>query len=256
MRHPDNRAIKCGRPLIFLLLLCSLGGSPLYAQRLFSVSVESKTVHDGKMSRIDKDIYYRKDGNLNIRYKSPSAEEYYSTTSPFGFTSFYYPATKETVSIGRDMFRADDELLYLFASGAGEDLGLTRFGFFQKSSSKDGKFTVKRYEPREKGGKCARVELVLDENYLPVYCAYYDKKGRIITKTYLSGYTATKDFVFPHRVTEISYLLERKDSTVRLDIYSKLSLDETDEMFDFHIPSDAVVVDMKEGQKAFAKPKL
>jgi len=254
MKRFNLRAISFGRPLIFLFALCCFG-SAAYAQRLFSVSVESKTVNKGKMTIVNKDIYFSKDGNLNIRYTNASSQQYYSTTSPFGFTSIYYPATKEAGALNPELFKAEDELLYLFASGSGEDLGMARFGFVQKGSSKDGKFIVKRYEPKEKGSKCAWVELVLDDNYLPVYCAYYDKKDNIITKTYLSNYTSAKDFVFPLRVTEVSYLFEKNDSTVRLDLYRNLSVDTPDEMFNFHIPSDAKIVDLKEEAKSLSIKK-
>jgi len=254
MKLFNLRAISFGRPLIFLFTLCCFTYAAS-AQRLFSVSVESKTVHKGKMTIVNKDIYYRKDGNLNIRYTTSASQQYYSTTSPFGFTSIYHPSTKEASSLNPEFFKAEDELLFLFASGSGEDLGMARFGFVLKSTSKDGKFIVKRYEPKVKGGKCAWVELVLDENYLPVYCAYHDKKDKIITKTYLSNYTSAKDFVFPLRVTEISYLFEKNDSTVRLDLYRDLLVDTPDEMFNFHIPSDAKIVDLKEEAKSFSNQR-
>ena len=238
-----------------VILLLFTGGRIAYCQRLYSANAESKTLQDGKYAKINRQIYYRTGGNLNILYSNPSGEEYYSSTSPFGLTTFYYPATKESVTLGRDFFSADDELLCLFAGGGAEDLGLQRFGYLLKSSSKDGKYTVRRYEPREKGGRCARVELVLDESYLPVYCAYFDAKDKLLTKTYYSGYTFVKDFVFPQRVTEISYFGAKRDSTVRLDIYSRIKVDEPSPMFDFRVPSDAVSVDMKKGLEALVKKR-
>ena len=248
-----HRAINFGRPLIYLLLLCVTGAGSASAQRLYSVSVESVTVHDGKKTVLNKDIFYRRDGNLNIRYAPAGSKEYYSTTSTFGFTTVYYPTTNESVTLAPEMFAADDELLYLFATGGGEDLGMGRFGFVPKSTKKDGDFTVRRYEPREKAGTCAWVELVYGKDWLPVYCAYYDKKGKVITKTYLSDYTSQKGFFFPRRVTEVTFFMEKNDSTVRRDIYRSLKLDEPDEMFDFHIPSGAKPVDLQEGLKSLSK---
>ena len=62
-----------------------------------------------------------------------------------------------------------------------------------------------------------------------------------------------KGFAFPMRVTEITYLLEKNDSTVRLDIYKNLQVDVPDEQFGFHVPSGAKVIDMKEAVKAVKK---
>ena len=78
MKLFNLRAISFGRPLIFLFTLCCFACAAS-AQRLFSVSVESKTVHKGKMTIVNKDIYYRKDGNLNIRYTTSASQQYYST---------------------------------------------------------------------------------------------------------------------------------------------------------------------------------
>ena len=235
-----------------LALLLPAVSMPMYAQRLFHADVSSKTVSKGKMQAADKEIYYTKGGNLTIRWNRGLAT-YYTLSTPFGFTDIYYPASKESMTLDPQMFKMQDELLYVFAEGGAEDMGLGREDFVLKSSKKDGSFTVRRYEPRKGGGMCAWVELVSGADFLPVYVAYYNKKGKIITKTYLSGYTSVKGFAFPMRVTEISYLGEKKDSTVRLDIYRNLEVDVPNELFGFHIPSDAVPVDFKEGLKAAGK---
>ena len=249
-----NRAGVFARLFFFVTVLVSAGAIPASAQRLFHVDVQSKTVKDGKMKAADKEIYYTKGGNLNIRINS-GFQTYYSLSSPFGFTDIYYPASKEVFTLDPQMYAASDELLWLFAEGGIEDLGLGREGFVLKSSKKDGDYTVRRYEPKKSGGVCARAELAFDASRLPVCCTYYNKKGKVITRTYLSNYKSEKGFAFPMRVTEISYLLEKNDSTVRLDLYRNLEVDVPNEMYGFHVPSDAKRVDMKEALKSVKKAK-
>lgn len=231
------------------LTLCAV---PASAQRLFHADVQTKSVKDGKMKVSDREIYYTKGGNLNVRWNA-GLNTYYFLSSPFGFTDVYYPASNESMTLEPSIFKAQDELLWVFAEGGAEDLGLGREGFVLTSSKKDGPHTVRTYVPCQKGGMCIRVELVLDERHLPVYCAYYDKKGKVITKTYLSNYRTEKGFAFPMRVTEISYFMEKSDSTVKLDLYRDLEIDVPNEMYGFHVPSDAKIVDMKEGLKAMKK---
>ena len=252
MRLFDHRADGSVRPLIFLLALCFLGAGSSYAQRYFSIEEVSRTVHDKKSTVVDKGIYYTRGGSLNIKWNAGGLT-YYSLTSPFGFTDMYYPGTNEKMTLDAQMFNSRDELLYLFAEGGSEDLGMSRSGYVLKSSRKDGSYTVRRYEPARAGGMCAWVELALDESFRPVYCAYFNKKGGLITKTYLSHYTSVQGFSFPMRVTEISYLKDKNDSTVRLDVYRNLRIDEIDDMHVYHIPPGAVSVDIKEGLKALKK---
>ncbi len=226
--------------------------TPALAQRYFHADVESKTVHDRKMTVKGKSLYYTRGGSLNILWTS-GKDSYYSVTSPFGFTELYYPATNEKVTLDPQMYKASDELLWIFAEGHGADLGMNYSGFILKSSRKDGSNTVRTYVPSKGGGVCTRVELVLDRDALPVYCAYFNKKGKVITKTYLSRYISVKGFTFPTRVTEISWLKEKNDSTVTLDLYRNLEVDAPTPMHAFGIPPGATVVDMKEGLKAAAK---
>lgn len=238
--------------LFFCLALAFAGARPVAAQRLFSVEEQTKAVSDGKMRATDKALWYTRGGNLVVRWTS-NFNTYYTISTPYGFTDMYYPASNESTTLDRQMFNPADELLYVFAEGGAEDLGLSKQDFALKSSKKDGSYTVRRYEPRKSGGVCAWVELALDADALPACCTYYTKKGKVITKTYFSRYTTVKGFAFPMRVTEISYLMEKNDSTVRLDIYKNLQVDVPNEQFDFHIPSGAKVVDMKESLKALKK---
>ena len=204
------------------------------------------------MRAVDKALWYTRGGNLTIRW-TQSFNSYYTISTQFGFTDLYYPASNEVTTLDREMFNATDELLYVFAEGGAEDLGFSRQDFALKSSRRDGTFTIRRYEPLKAGAMCAWAELVLDADALPVQCSYFNKKGKVITRTYFSKYTTVKGFTFPMRVTEISYLLEKNDSTVRLDLYKNLQVDVPDEMYGFHVPSDAKVVDMKSGLKAMKK---
>ena len=254
MLNEAKWAVGTGRLFLILSVLCLLSAVPSRAQRFYHVDAVTKTVKDGKMKAAEKKIYYSKGGDLNILWQAGGLS-YYSTTTPFGFSKFYFPATNEVITLDPDMMKASDELLYLFADGGIEDLGLTREGFFLKSSKKDDGYIVRRFEPRKTGGMCAWVEIAYNSEYLPVYCAYFDKKGNIITKTYLSNYNSEKGFVFPMRVTEISYFKEKADSTVRLDIYKNLEIDVRSDTHSFHIPSGAVSVDMKDGLKAYLKQR-
>jgi hypothetical protein len=254
MLNISNRAVGTGRLFFIFAGLLMLGSLDLQAQRFFHVDVETKTVAKGKMRKTDKKIYYTKGGDLNILWET-NGTSYYSTTSAFGFSQFYYPATNEVVSLAPDMMKASDELLFQFAEFGPDDLGLSREGFFPKSTKKDGDYIVRTFEPRSSEAVCARVEIAYNSDYLPIYCAYFDKKGKIITKTYLSNYKVEKGFAFPMRVTEISYLKEKNDSTVRLDLYRNLEIDHRTDGHIFRVPSDAKPVDLKSGLKSMVKGK-
>ena len=93
------------------------------------------------------------------------------------------------------------------------------------------------YLPSVPGKGVAKVELVL-ENYLPIYLAYYNDKGAVVSRTYLSSYNRFSNLMLPLRVTSVQYT-SKKDSTLVRTIYSDVVVDGQDPMFDFKVPSDA-----------------
>ena len=76
------------------------------------------------------------------------------------------------------------------------------------------------------------------ENYLPIYLAYYDSAGSVVSRTYLSSYSRFSNLMLPLRVTSVQYMAKKDSSLVRT-VYSNVRIDTNDPMFGFKIPSDA-----------------
>lgn len=235
----SNRAARKGRPFIFLTALCMLlvNTGVCNAQRLVSADVQTSQVTAGKKSVVSKSIFCRNDGSFVSHYKS-GGREFYIVSSRLGVTKVYVPSTNEAMTDTQGMFSPKDELLYIFTTGGSQDLGLSEYGFRLKDTKKDGSYIVRNYVATKSGSKCERVEIAYKE-FLPVYAAYYDKKDKVITKTYFSQYSKTGTFAFPMRVTEVTYGKEKNDSTVKLDVYSNLKVDVDDPMFHYDVPSTA-----------------
>lgn len=178
--------------------------------------------------------------------------ELYFLVSRLGVVRMYSPMTNEVINDVQGMMSAEDELLYLFANGKGNDLGLSEYEYVISSSTREGEYLKRVFTAKSNASKCAKVEIAY-KNFLPICAIYYDKKGNVITKTYLSNYEMTGNFTFPKRVTEVTYFMEKGDSTVRLDLYSNIRVNQPDPMFDFEIPSDAKVLDMKDLTKELKK---
>ena len=251
----DNRirAALIVRPLFFLIALFFLSESLCSAQRQVSASVESKVLAKGKKTISKKDVFCKSDGSLVVHSYYDDADMYF-LVSRLGVVKLYSPATNEVLNDVQGIMEAKDELLYIFANGMGEDLGISQYEFVISDSKKEDGYLKRTFISKISSNKCAKVEVVY-KDYLPICAIYYDKKGRVLTKTYLSNYEATGNFIFPRRVTEITYFMEKGDSTVRLDLYSNIKVNEPAPEFDFVVPADAKPIDIKEIQKAFKNSK-
>lgn len=217
------------------LLLFALAFSAA-AQKRVSADVEVKTLADGKVTTVTKRVFCQGNGRLVTVFNTP--REYYMLTNLKGELKIYVPSSNEVFTrLDKDM-SSENELLYLFLSGRQDNLGLLQMGYTLQSSSFDAEGYLKRTYTTKKQNSAPRVELVL-KDYLPIYLAYLDGSGNILSKTYLSSYTKGSRLVFPTRVTEITYNLENRDSTVVRTIYSSVETDGSSPLFDYQVPAGA-----------------
>lgn len=233
--------IKGNRTILLAALLLCINAS---AQKRVSADVEVKQVYQGKVTTTTKSVYCANDGRLVVVFHTP--EEYYEITNAKGEARIYVPSLKEVYVDNSGDINSKDELINIFLSGNSEDLGLRGYGYMLTSTVReDG--VVKRTFTTAVQGRPPKIEIVF-ENFLPIYAAYYDNAGKVLTKTYFSNYSTGQRFVLPTRTTQISYGAAG-DSTVVRTIYSNIRLDGTDKEFDFQVPKSAKSVTLKDLQK-------
>ncbi len=219
--------------LLPTLIVISLSAG---AQRRVAADMEVKTLYSGKVTTVTSKVFCSASGRLVRVFDSPA--EYYTVTNPNGEFILYIPGSNEVYSERKEDFSDRDDLLYLFISGRSDDMGLGLYGYKLSSTSNEGDGVIKRtYVPSAGGKGVSRVELVL-ENYLPIYLAYYDASGAVVSKTYLSSYSRFSNLVLPLRVTSVQFTA-KKDSSIVRTVYSNVRLDGDDPMFDFRVPADA-----------------
>lgn len=209
-----------------------------YAQNRVSADVEIKTLSEGKVTTVTKRVFCNGNGRLVTVFKSPS--ECWLVSNLKGEIKMYSPARNEVFYDQKEDFSTKDDLLYLFLTGRSADLGLAGFGYKLQSSEYEEGGYLKRTFTTTRHGSAPKVELVL-KDYLPIYVAYLDGGGTVLSKTYLSGYDYESDFVFPSRVTNIEYRKNR-DSTVTRTRYLGLDTSGNDPGFTFEVPAGAIPV--------------
>ena len=198
--------------------------------------MEVKTLYSGKVTTVESKVFCSSSGRLVQVFDSPTL--YYTITNPDGEFKLYVPGTNEVYSERREDFSDRDELLYIFLSGRSDDMGLGLYGYRLSSTVREEGGILKRtYVPSTPGKGVSKVELV-QENYLPIYLAYYNEGGAVVSRTYLSSYSRFSNLMLPLRVTSVQYT-SKKDSTLVRTVYSNVTLDGQDPMFDFQVPSDA-----------------
>ena len=222
------------RSLISVLLL--LACLSAQAKKRVFVEAEVKNLVDGKVTTVTKRLLCERDGRLVTVTHTPTKSYLIRTLK--GEAKLYLPSTNEVLSMVDPMFSTSSELVYIFLIGHTDDLGLISMGYTLKSSRYDENGYLVRSYTTTKKDIAPYAELVL-KDYLPIYAEYKDHTGKTLAKSYLSGYDVNSRFVFPTRVTDITFNLEKKDSTITRTIFSGLDISGTDPDFDFQVPKDA-----------------
>ncbi len=223
---------------ILTCLIAACAFCPVQAQRLVKADVLSQQLSKGQKTKQDKHLYCQQNGRMLVDI-TENGKRNILLTDQYGRTEIYDPETNKVLYDAKaQVYASIDEPLQLFLQRRTQDMGLEDYGFkLENSTVEDGKFIKKTFKSSDAASHCAKVEIVY-ENYLPIFMAFYSHKGKPINKIYYSQYDLGKSFIFPARVTEISYL-GAKDSVIRLDIYSNIQVDTYDAMFDFKVPADA-----------------
>lgn len=227
--------------IAFCLILISLSVS---AQRRIAADREVKTVFDGKVTTVRSEVFCQASGEMVTVFQSPYP--YYVLTNPSGEFKLYVPSSNEVYTDRRDDFSSKDDILYLFMTGKSGDMGLSGFGYRLSSTENEDGLLKRTYVPTVRGKGVSKVELVL-EAYLPIYLAYYDEAGNVLSRTYLSAYSRYPRFALPQRATTITYT-SRKDSVIVRTQYSRVRVDGDDPMFGFEVPADAKPTTLRPGR--------
>lgn len=213
------------------LLICCTA----FSQKRASADIEVKQVIGKQVITITKSVYCSNNGRLVIWVHTP--QEYYIVTNALGESRLYMPGTNEVMTDRSGAMNSSQEPLSVFLMGRVDDLGVGLEGYTLTSTSFEEGVIKKTFTSR-KAEVSPTVEIVYDKNYLPIYCAYLNPSGQVLTKRYLAHYDFQPRFVFPGRITDIIYG-GKKDSTIVRNIYTNIKVDSSDPMFDFEIPSDA-----------------
>lgn len=212
-----------------------LSYSAAFSQKRVSADIEVKQVVGKQVVTITKSVYCSNNGRLVIWVHTP--QEYYIVTNALGETALYMPRTNEVMTDRSGAMNSSQEPLSVFLMGRVDDLGVGLEGYALTSTSfEDG--VIKKTFTSNKSQDAPTVEIVYDKNYLPIYSAFLNPSGQVLTKKYLAHYSFQPRFVFPERITDITYG-SGKDSTIVRNIYTNIKVDSSDPMFDFEIPSDA-----------------
>ena len=223
--------------LPFFVCLAVYNGD-LFSQTKLSADVTIRQLHQNKVIRVEKQVFFTSNGNLVIHYTYP--QEYYMITNSLGETSVYQPAANEVMNINDKSLSSQTEFFTLFMTPAYSDLNLTNLGFTLQGIKKDGSNIVKTFIPTQKADKEISKATVVCQKDKPIYSAFYDKSGKVLKKTYYTNYVTYPNISFPATITQISYDT-KGDSVIKKEEYKNIKTNNfsKDALFDYKVPKGA-----------------
>lgn len=207
-----------------------------------SVSMVSKTVQKGKVVTIIADVYYQKKTGLMITHFTKPFETI-SITDAYGNMKIYDPKINTVMQMTGLNYSSDNSLFYYFLSNKTEDMGLKNMGFKLINTKLDNKMVITSWTSTSSTTTITKAEVV-HQNYVPIYLAFYNKKNRVVSKTYYSNYQKIGGVNIPLTVTEIQFSALSNDSLIQRKSYSNplIDMQVNDMWLNYKIPADAKIV--------------
>lgn len=189
---------------------------------LVYLQVEQQKLHNGRVISYQSELLLNiNNGEMIVHYTTP--QEFYVFSNKLGEMQLYYPKRNEVIRQQNLMFSSENEAMYHFFNNQGQDLGLTESGFFIDKSEIEDQYLVTIWNaPAQLSAQVSKAKLV-QEDYLPIYVAYFDAKDQVKQKLYLSEWDFESIAVYPKRMTQIDFL-PNNDSIISKKVYKNLKL--------------------------------
>jgi hypothetical protein len=133
----------------------------------------------------------------------------------------YFPAKNEVMKQQNMFFSSENDIMYQFFSNNANDLGLKVSGFVLEETKYEEQYLVTIWKNTATGNSQFAKAKLVQEDYLPIYLAFYDKNGKIIQKIYFANWQNTQAAFFPTKITQIDYVAQN-DSIVSRKVYSNV----------------------------------
>jgi len=230
--------------IFYLFLFAILLPEYIFSQadeNYVSLHLKNETYQKGKLLLLESDYFFDKEtGNLVVKGILP--EKHIKLSNRLGEVKIYYPGKNQVILKQSQYFSSENELIYYFLSNNYYDLGLKKQGFTVSDTRMDGNYQVVTWNAPADVTAVGKVELVF-ENETPIYAADFDMQGKLVRKIYYYDYKIFSTFIFPAKVTQISYTSDG-DSIVQRNTWSQLKTSDLPDSgyFNFKIPEDATVV--------------
>lgn len=204
-----------------------------------SANMESKTMQAKKYIKTTGKVYYKNTGAVMVTHFTYPTEQITMTNANGEFKHYNYKDNSVNRQQGPDM-SSKQSIFYFVLNAKTQDMGLSSSGFEISKTEVKEKMVITTWRPKDpKSNKIGKAVLV-HENYLPIYMAFYNQSEKIYNKIYYSGYTKISTVQFPTKITEFQYL-EDGDSVITKRTYSnfKTNSDVEETYFNFKIPANA-----------------
>jgi hypothetical protein len=206
------------------------------------LQISSQKLHGGKVTKSTSDVFLNLDnGEMKIHYHKPN--ELIVSTNKYGEMQVYDPLKNEVLRQQNILFSSDNEPVYYFFNQQGQDLGLSNMGFVLQTSDFEDLYLVSYWNaPMELAEQIGKAKLV-QKDYLPIYLAYFNKRGDMIQKIFFSEWNFDFVSVFPQRITQIDFI-SKTDSIITKREYSRFETGTRAEQSfnNIEIPADAKVI--------------
>jgi outer membrane lipoprotein-sorting protein len=225
------------------LLFFLSGFRPIATLQKISLSMQAKTLHNGKVITTEAEVFYKSQGGLIVTHFTRPFENI-TISNARGEMKIYDPKENSIIQLQSPDFSSQNSIFFAFFTNQTQDMGLKKMGYSLSKTQMEGNYMVSTWLLNSNvSSPIKKVELVL-EKYSPIHMAFFNVRNEVKQKIYYGSYQQIEEFRLPMKITEISFT-SKTDSTIDRKVYSnvKLNNEVADTYLDYKVPANAKVVD-------------
>lgn len=193
----------------------------------------------GKTTRVDALIYFRKNGDMITYLDRPT--EIFILNNREGQLQVYNPKENSVYKSVNANYGSQNNPFYFFL-GEIPNMGLDQVGYELADTQVDDGYLVSQWNaPKSLRSEIKAVELVSDGDKT-VFMGFKDQEDEYFKKMYFYQFIELRGLIFPEAITEIDYIEE--DSIITKTTFHDFDFDNLGdkEILNFEIPENATLL--------------
>ena len=211
----------------------------------FSATLTQEKLYKGKVTKTHIELYIDLKRSRIIKVIN-APQKAIMTTNTLGEMEIYYPESNTLIRKQKDIYSADNEVLFYLLKYKDYNLGISKAGATKTDTEMDEGTLVTKWAPPQATKHLVKEVKLVFKNNVPIYTSYTQPSGEKQKETFYYKYKKVNGLPVPTKITEYLYTNTEERVTSRTTYSNITPTTGTESIYQFEVPKNAELITEKE----------